>query len=75
VIAQVERAAGISHADEPVTKVAKLRALLAAAAPPREDVAVIAELCSLPSDDVAPPLDLSPQRKKGRDIRGAVATG
>ena len=45
-----------------------------------EDVALIAELHSLPSADLAPPLDLTPQRKKEktfeallRQVEGLVA--
>ncbi len=64
VIAQMERAAGFAHVDGPAAKLAKLQALLAAAVPPVEDVALIAELLSLPSADLAPPLDMTPQRKK-----------
>ena len=80
VIAQMERAAGFAHADEPAARLAKLQALLAATAPPMEDVALIAELHSLPSADLAPPLDLTPQRKKEktfeallRQVEGLVA--
>ena len=80
VIAQMERAAGFAHADAPAARLAKLQALLAATAPPMEDVALIAELHSLPSADLAPPLDLTPQRKKEktfeallRQVEGLVA--
>ena len=80
VIAQMERAAGFLHADEPAARLAKLQALLAATAPPMEDVALIAELHSLPSADLAPPLDVTPQRKKEktfeallRQVEGLVA--
>src|SRR3954452_20512830 len=64
VIAQMERAAGFAHGDEPTARLAKLQALLAIAEPPPEDMALIAELHGLPSADLAPPLDLTPQRKK-----------
>ena len=80
VIAQMERAAGFPHADGPAARLAKLQALLAATAPPMEDVALIAELHSLPSADLAPPLDVTPQRKKDktfeallRQVEGLVA--
>ena len=66
VIAQMERAAGFQHADEPVARLGKLQALLARTAPPVEDVALIAELHSLPSSGLAPPLDVTPQRKKDK---------
>ena len=72
VIAQMERAAGFAHADEPAARLAKLQALLAATAPPMEDVALIAELHSLPSVDLAPPLDLTPQRKKEKTFEALL---
>ena len=72
VIAQMERAAGFAHADEPAARLAKLQALLAATAPPMEDVALIAELHSLPSADLAPPLDLTPQRKKEKTFEALL---
>jgi predicted ATPase len=59
VIAQMERAAGFAREDAPEAKLAKLQALIAAGAPPIEDVALIAELHSLPAADLAPPLDVT----------------
>jgi predicted ATPase len=64
VIAQMERAAGFAHGDAPEVRLAKLQTLLAATEPPLEDVALIAELHGLPSADLAPPLNLTPQRRK-----------
>jgi hypothetical protein len=72
VIAQMERAAGFQHADDPATRLAKLQALLAATTPPTEDVALIAELHSLPSADIAPPLDVTPQRKKEKTFEALL---
>ena len=72
VIAQMERAAGFQHADEPAARLAKLQALLAATAPPMEDVALIADLHSLPSADLAPPLDVTPQRKKEKTFEALL---
>jgi class 3 adenylate cyclase/tetratricopeptide (TPR) repeat protein len=66
VIAQMERAAGFLHTDGPVARLAKLQALLAATEPPMEEVALIAELHSLPSAGLAPPLEVTPQRKKDK---------
>ena len=74
VIAQMERAAGFAHADEPAARLAKLQALLAATAPPMEDVALVAELLSLPSVDLSPPLDLTPQRKKEKTFEALLRT-
>jgi predicted ATPase len=72
VIAQMERAAGLAHADGPAVRFAKLQALLALAEPPTEDVALIAELHSLPSGDLAPPLDVTPQRKKEKTFEALL---
>ena len=72
VIAQMERAAGFRHEDGSVAKVAKLQALLAATEPPTEDLALIAELHALPSADLAPPLDVTPQRKKDKTFEALL---
>ncbi len=72
VVSQMERAAGFAHPDEPATKLAKLRALLAATEPPIEDVALIAELHDLPSADLAPLVDVTPQRKKEKTFEALL---
>jgi class 3 adenylate cyclase len=72
VVAQMERAAGFAHPDEPATRLAKLQALLAATEPPMEDVALIAELHDLPSADLAPPVDVTPQRKKEKTFEALL---
>jgi hypothetical protein len=64
VIAQMERAAGFARGDELPTKLAKLQALLAATAPPPEDLALIAELHGVPINDPLAMPNLTPQRKK-----------
>jgi predicted ATPase len=66
VIAQMERAAGFAHADGPTARLGKLQALRATTSLPMGDVGLIADLHSLPSSDLAPPLDLTPQRKKDK---------
>jgi class 3 adenylate cyclase/tetratricopeptide (TPR) repeat protein len=66
VVTQMERAAGFARGDTPVARLNKLQMLLAPAALPKEDEALIAELHSLPSADHAPPLDVTPQRRKQR---------
>jgi len=70
VISQMERTAGFQHADDPAAKVTKLQALLSAT--PVADQALIAELHSLPSADIAPPLDLTPQRKKEKTFEALL---
>jgi class 3 adenylate cyclase/tetratricopeptide (TPR) repeat protein len=72
VIVQMERAAGFAYADAPAARLAKLQALLAITAPPMEDVALIAELHGLPSADLTPPLDLTPQRKKEKTFEALL---
>jgi predicted ATPase len=72
VIAQMERAAGFAHGDAPAARFAKLRALLAATGPPMEDVALIAELHSRPSVDLAPLLDVTSQRKREKTFEALL---
>jgi tetratricopeptide (TPR) repeat protein len=71
-IAQMERAAGFQHADDAAARLVKLQSLLALTTPPTEDLALIAELHSLPSVDLAPPLDLTPQRRKEKTFEALL---
>ena len=48
-IDQIGRASGFASDDPPAAKLVKLKALLARAAPPEEDVAFLADLLSLPA--------------------------
>ena len=50
----------------------KLEGLLSRAAPPDGDVALIADLLSLPASDRHPLPDLSPQRKKERTLEALI---
>ena len=72
LIVQMERAAGFARDDAPAAKLDKLQSMLASAAASAEDVALIAELHSLPSADVAPLLDLTPQRKKEKTLEALL---
>src|SRR3954454_19563169 len=72
VIAQMERAAGFMHGDEPAARLAKLHTLLAAAGPSPEDVALIADLHGLPMANLAPLPDLTPQRKKEKTFEALL---
>jgi class 3 adenylate cyclase len=72
MVAQMERAAGFAHLDAPAARIGKLQALLAVTAAPAEDLALIAELHSLPSADLAPPLDVTPQRKKEKTFEALL---
>jgi class 3 adenylate cyclase/predicted ATPase len=71
-IEQLGRASKFASDDPPAVKLGKLKALLARAARPDEDVAFLADLLSLPaSEDQALP-DLSPQRKKERTLEALI---
>jgi class 3 adenylate cyclase/predicted ATPase len=66
------RAAGFAHEDPPALKLEKLEALLARAATPDEDVALLADLLSLPASERHPLPNLSPQRKKERTLAALI---
>jgi class 3 adenylate cyclase/predicted ATPase len=67
VIGQLERAAGFAHDDGPEAKLDKLATVLGPAAE-IGDIALLAELLSLPGGERFPPLNLNPQRKKERTL-------
>jgi DNA-binding winged helix-turn-helix (wHTH) protein len=72
VIDQLGRAAGFARDDPPTAKLEKLEALLADAAPPDEDVALLADLMSLPASERHPLPTLTPQRKKERTLEALI---
>jgi predicted ATPase/class 3 adenylate cyclase len=72
IIDQLGQAAGFARDDPPASKLAKLEALLARAAPPDEDVALLADLMSLPASERQPLPNLSPQRKKERTLEALI---
>jgi hypothetical protein len=61
----MERAAGFTRDDTNATRLDKLEALLGDGAEPG-DLSLIAEMLSLSGGERFPPLDLRPQRTKGR---------
>src|SRR5262249_25150829 len=71
-IDQLSRAAGFTPDDSPTVRLEKLESLLFRAAPPDEDVALIADLLSLPSSERHPLPNLSPQRKKERTLEALL---
>jgi class 3 adenylate cyclase/predicted ATPase len=71
-IDQAGHAAGFARDDMPAAKLEKLEALLAGAAPPNEDVALLADLLSLPASERHPLPNLSPQRKKERTLEALI---
>jgi class 3 adenylate cyclase/predicted ATPase len=69
---QLGRASGFARDDPPASRLAKLEALLAGAAPPGEDLAFLVDLLSLPTSDRQPLPNLSPQRKKERTLEALI---
>lgn len=67
-IAQLQRTAGFEREDTPEVRLDKLRALLSTVSASDEDVAIIAELLSIPTRDRSLPIALTPQRKKERSF-------
>jgi predicted ATPase len=65
-IDQLGRASGFTREDTPASKLDKLDALVARAEPSKGDVALLADLLSLPASERHPLPNLSPQRKKER---------
>jgi class 3 adenylate cyclase/predicted ATPase len=72
VIDQLGRASGFGRDDPPVVRIEKLDALLALAAPPDEDMALLADLLSLPASERHKLPDLSPQQKKERTLQALI---
>jgi class 3 adenylate cyclase/predicted ATPase len=73
VIDQLARAAGFAHDDPPASRLEKLEALFARAASPDEDVALLADLMSLPASDRHRMPNLSPQRKNERTLEALIS--
>jgi len=71
-IDQLGRAAGLTPADPPATRLTKLEALLARASTSAEDVAFVADLLSLPALNHHLPPNLSSQRKKERTLEALI---
>jgi class 3 adenylate cyclase/predicted ATPase len=69
---QLGRTSGFDHDDPPEARLEKLEALLARAEPPGEDLALIADLLSLPSSERHPLPNLSPQRQKERTLEALI---
>jgi class 3 adenylate cyclase/predicted ATPase len=71
-VEQLGRAAGFARDEVPEAKLEKLEGLLARAAPPDEDVALLGDLLCLPPSESHPLPILSPQRKKERTLDALV---
>ena len=71
-IDQLGRAAGFARDDPPRARLEKLEALLALAAPPDEDLALLADLLSLPASEDHRLPNLTPQRKKEKTLEALI---
>src|SRR5215471_5210537 len=71
-IDQLWHAAEFARDDPPAAKLEKLEILLAGAAQRDEDVALLADLLSLPVSERHPLPNLSPQRKKARTLEALI---
>jgi predicted ATPase/class 3 adenylate cyclase len=69
---QLGRAAEFAREDSPALKLEKLATLLARAEPSDEDVALLADLLSMPASERHPLPNLSPQRKKDRTLETLI---
>jgi class 3 adenylate cyclase/predicted ATPase len=72
IISQMERAAGLAHDDTAQAKLDKLDSLLAESLAPREDVALLAEMLSLPNDGRYPTLELAPNQRRQRTLEALI---
>jgi class 3 adenylate cyclase len=68
IIEQLKRAAGLARDDAPSTRLDKLDAVLARTGRPVEDMALFAELLSIPNDGRYPALDLVPQKRRQKTL-------
>ena len=68
IITQMERAAGISHNDNPKTKLDKLDGVLAQTSTSSQDAVLLADMLSLPNDGRYPPLNLAPQVRRQKTL-------
>jgi class 3 adenylate cyclase len=73
IIGQMERAAGFRYDDAPQAKHDKLGALLARTLTSGDDVALFADMLSLPNDNRYPALGLTPQQQRQRTLQALVS--
>jgi class 3 adenylate cyclase len=71
-IDQLGRGAGFERDDMPAVRLEKLEAVLARAAPPDEDVTLLADLLAMPVSERHALPNLSPQRKKERTLEALI---
>ena len=68
IIDQMERAAGFAYGDTAQTKLDKLDTLLTQSLTPRQDIALFADMLSLPNDGRYPTLELDPRQRRQRTL-------
>ena len=72
IVGQMERAAGLAHADAPEVRLEKLDALLAKTSTSGEDAVLFAEMLSLPNDGRYPALDLAPRQRRQKTLQALI---
>jgi class 3 adenylate cyclase/predicted ATPase len=72
IIGQMERAAGLAHGDSAQVKLDKLDALLGPTSTSVHDLALLADMLSLPNDGRYATLDLSPEQRRQRTLQALV---
>jgi class 3 adenylate cyclase len=73
IIGQMERVARMAHDDSSTAKLDKLDALLAQTSTSKQDVALLAQLLSLPNDGRFPAIDLAPQQRRQKTIGALIS--
>jgi class 3 adenylate cyclase/predicted ATPase len=73
IIAQLERAARLTHDDTVPRRLDKLDALLTQSSTATKDAALIAEMLSLPNDGRYPALDLAPDQRRQQALEALVS--
>ena len=73
IISQMERAAGLARDDTLQAKLDKLDALFAPTTNSKRDVALFAEMLSLPNDGRYPPLELTSQQRRQSTLDALLA--
>jgi predicted ATPase/class 3 adenylate cyclase len=68
IISQMERAAGFAQDDTVQAKLDRLDALMAQSHTPRQDIALFADMLSLPNDGRYPALELTPQQRRQKTL-------
>jgi class 3 adenylate cyclase len=72
ITSQMERAAGFAHGDSAQVKLDKLDALLGPTATSAQDMALLADMLSLPNEGRHATLDLSPEQRRQRTLQALV---